>query len=138
MQVQPYLNFDGRTEEAIEFYRTALGAKVNMLMRYKDSPMANDPRMSAPGDKIMHANLTVGSTEILASDSKCGGKPSFQGISLSLTLTNAAEAEKYFTALAVGGQVQMPLAKTFFSPSFGMLADKFGISWMVYVKQAGA
>jgi PhnB protein len=133
MQVDPYLNFDGRTEEAIEFYRTALGAKVTMLMRFKDSPAANDPAMSAPPDKVIHARFTVGSSTILASDSKCGGKPNFQGISLSLTVADGAEAEKCFNALAAGGQVQMPLAKTFFSSHFGMVADRFGVSWMVYV-----
>ena len=138
MQVQPYLNFDGRCEEAIEFYRVALGAKVTMLMRFKDSPMSNDPQMAAPPDKVMHANLTIGSTTVLASDSRCTGNPNFQGISLSLTLNNDADAVRYFNALAVGGKVQMPLTKTFFSTNFGMLDDRFGVHWMVYVAPAGA
>ena len=132
MQVQPYLFFDGRCEEAIEFYRSVLGAEVTMLMRYKDSP---DPGACRPGneDKVMHASLRIGETTALASDGRCLGRPSFQGFSLSLTVPNAAEAERVFAALGDGGQVQMPLAKTFFSSRFGMVADRFGVSWMVYV-----
>jgi PhnB protein len=132
MQVQPYLNFDGRCEEAIEFYRAALGAEVTMLMRFKDAPP--DPRMTAPPDKVMHANLRIGESTVLASDGRCQGRPNFQGVSLSLTVANEAEAERRFAALSDGGQVQMPLTKTFFSPRFGMLADRFGVSWMIYVK----
>jgi PhnB protein len=134
MLVQPYLSFDGRCEEALEFYRAALGAEVTMLTRFSDYPGPPDPRMVAPKDKVMHASIRVGETTILASDGRCGGQPKFQGISLSLTVANDAEAERLFTALADGGQVQMPLSKTFFSSRFGMLADRFGVSWMVYVK----
>jgi PhnB protein len=132
MQVQPYLNFNGRCEEALEFYRTALGAQETMLMRFKDSPQ---PGMVPPGDenKVMHARFRIGETTILASDGRCQGKPTFEGVSLSLTVANDAEAERCFTALANGGQVQMPLTKTFFASSFGMVADRFGVSWMVYV-----
>jgi PhnB protein len=132
MQVQPYLFFDGRCEEAAEFYRRALGAEVTMLMRFKESP---EPAMAPPnaGEKVMHMSLRIGDTTVLASDGQCGGRPSFQGFSLSLTVPNETEAERMFTSLADGGQVQMPLTKTFFSPRFGMVADRFGVSWMIYV-----
>ena len=132
MQVQPYLFFEGRCEEALAFYRGALGAEVTMLMRFKESP---DPGMVAPGtgDKVMHASFRIGETTVMASDGRCQGPPSFQGFALSLTVPNEAEAERLFGALGDGGQVQMPLTKTFFSPRFGMVADRFGVSWMVYV-----
>jgi PhnB protein len=136
MQVQPYLFFDGRCEEAIEFYRRAIGAEVTMLMRFKDAP---EPGMSPPGggDKVMHSSLRIGDTTVLASDGHCGGKPSFQGFSLSLTAADDAEADRLFGALGDGGQVQMPLGKTFFSSRFGMVADRFGVGWMVYVAPSG-
>jgi PhnB protein len=135
MQVQSYLNFDGRCEEAIEFYRRTLGAEVAMLMRFKDSPEPCDPNMVSPGsgDKVMHASFRIGETTVLASDCECGGQPSFKGFSLSLTAPDVAKAERLFAALGDGGQVQMPLTKTFFSPSFGVVADRFGVSWMIYV-----
>ena len=132
MQVQPYLFFEGRCEEAVEFYRKALGAEVTMLMRFKESP---DPGMCAPGslDKVMHMSFRIGDTTLLASDGRCTGKPNFQGISLSLTAPNDAEAERLFASLADGGQVQMALTKTFFSSRFGMVADRFGVPWMISV-----
>jgi PhnB protein len=132
MQVQPYLNFNGRCEVAIEFYRRTLGAEVVMLSRFKDCP---DPGMVSPGseNKVMHANLRIGDSTVLASDGSCEGRATFQGFSLSLTVSTEIEAEQRFASLADGGQVQMPLAKTFFSPRFGMVADRFGVSWMVYV-----
>jgi PhnB protein len=135
MELQPYVFFDGRCEEAIEFYKTALGAKVEMLMRFKESPEkeacpTNDPAM---GEKVMHASVRLGGGMLLMSDGHCAGKPSFQGFALSLTVKTEAEAERLFNALADGGQVQMPLAKTFWSPAFGMLSDRFGVSWMVGV-----
>ena len=135
MLVQPYLFFDGRCEEAVDFYRRALGAEVTMLMRFKDSPEPPAPGMCPPGseDKVMHANLRIGDATVMASDGRCQGRPSFQGFSLSLTVRDDAEAERRFAALADGGKVQMPLAKTFFSPRFGMVADRFGVSWMVIV-----
>jgi PhnB protein len=135
MQVQPYLFFDGRCEEALEFYRGKLGAQVEMLMRFKDTPEPPQPGMCPPGseNKVMHAAFRIGDTTVMASDGRCTGKPSFQGFSLSLTAPNEAEAERLFAGLGDGGQVQMPLAKTFFSPRFGMLADRFGVSWMVIV-----
>jgi PhnB protein len=136
MQVQPYLFFDGRCEEAAEFYRRALGAEQIMLVRWKDCPEPQQPGMVPPGseNKVMHMRFRIGDTEILASDGQCRGQHSFQGFALSLTAANPAEAERLFGALSDGGQVQMPLAKTFFSPSFGMVADRFGVSWMVYVE----
>ena len=132
MQVQPYLFFDGRCEEAVEFYRRAVGAEVTSLVRFKESP---EQGMVPPGggDKVMHMSFRLGDTTLLASDGSCEGRPGFQGFSLSLTVPNDAEAEKKFAALADGGQVQMPLTKTFFSSRFGMVADRFGVSWMVYV-----
>ena len=135
MQVQPYLNFDGRCEEAIEFYRRVLGAEVTMLMRFKDSPEPPAVGMVPPGagDKVMHASFRIGESTVMASDCHSGGRPSFQGFSLSLTLPDGARAERAFAALADGGQVQMPLGKTFFSSHFGVVADRFGVSWMIYV-----
>jgi PhnB protein len=104
-----------------------------MLMRYKDSPEPPPPGMVPPGseNKVMHSSLRIGETTVMASDGECQGKPSFQGFSLSLTVANEAEADRVFAALSDGGQVQMPLGKTFFSPRFGMVADRFGVSWMV-------
>ncbi len=135
MQVQPYLFFEGRCEEAIDFYRSALGAEVTMLMRYKDSPEPPKPGKVPPGseDKVLHASLRIGDATVLASDGRCLGQPSFQGFSLSLTVPDDAEAERRFANLANGGQVQVPLAKTFFSSRFGMVADRFGVLWMIFV-----
>jgi PhnB protein len=137
MLIQPYLFFDGRCEEAIEFYKKAVGAKVEMLMRNSDSPDTPPPGTLPPGseNKVMHANLRIGDTNVLVSDGHCSGKPNFQGFSLSLTVATPAEADKLFVALSDGGQVRMPLTKTFFSPRFGMLADRLGVAWMVYVRQ---
>jgi len=129
MQIQPYLFFGGRCEEAAEFYRDTLGAEVLMLMRFKESP---DPAMAAPGleDKIMHMSLRIGDTTISASDG-CGNEAGFSGFSLSLSAPTDAEAKRLFDALADGGEVRMPLAKTFFASSFGMATDRFGVPWMV-------
>jgi PhnB protein len=130
MQVQPYLFFDGRCEQALDFYRKTLGAKVEALMRFKDNP---EPKHNPPNsdDKVMHACFRIGDTQVMASDGNCAGKPSFQGFSLSIAAPSADEAEKRFAALAEGGQVQMPIGKTFFAERFGMVADRFGVSWMV-------
>jgi PhnB protein len=135
MQVQPYLFFDGRTEEALEFYRARLGAEVQMLMRFKECPdsMPNPP----PGDKVMHSSFRIGDTMVMASDGNCAGRPAFQGFSLSISAPDEAAAKRLFASLSEGGQVQMPLAKTFFSPAFGMVADRFGVSWMVVVQPQG-
>ena len=136
MEIQPYLFFDGRCEEAIEFYRKTLGAETIMLLRWQDCPEPQQPGMIPPGseNKIMHGRVKIGGSTVLMSDGDCGGKTSFQGFSLSLTAANQAEAERLFGALGDGGQVRMPLGKTFFSPAFGVVADKFGVSWMVYVE----
>jgi PhnB protein len=134
MQLQPYLFFGGRCEEALAFYGKALGAKVQMMMCYKDSPAPPPPGMVPPGyeNKVMHASFQIGDSMVLASDG-CGENPSFQGFSLSMTVGSEAEADRAFKALADGGEVRMPLGKTFFSPRFGMVADRFGVVWMVYV-----
>jgi PhnB protein len=133
MQVQPYLNFDGLTEEALAFYGKALGGKVTMLMRMNESPEPHPPGMVPPGAelKVMHAAFQVGGTVLLASDMKCGGKPRFEGITMSLQVESDAEATRCYSALAEGGKVGMPLAKTFFASSFGTLTDRFGLSWMI-------
>ena len=138
MKVQPYLFFDGRCEEAIEFYRQALSAELLMMMRFKDSPDPPPPGMVPPGseNKIMHASMRLGETEVMASDGSCMGKPSFQGVSLSLSVSSEAEADRLFSVLGEGGQVQMPIGKTFFSPRFGMVADRFGVSWMIVTTPA--
>jgi PhnB protein len=132
MQVQPYLNFDGRCEEALEFYKSALGAEVTALMRCKEAP---DRRMIKPGleDKVLHSSFHVGDSTIMASDGYCQGKPEFRGISLTIIVPEEAEAKRFFAALGDGGEVRMPLAKTFFSPLFGMVADRFWVSWMIIV-----
>jgi PhnB protein len=134
MQVQPYLFFDGRCEEALDYYRRALGAEVTSLMRFKEMPNPQ-PGMIPPGteDKVMHASFRIGDVSALASDGRCLGKPNFQGFSLALTVPSETDAERLFAALGDGGQVQMPLAKTFFSPRFGMVADRFGVGWMILV-----
>ena len=126
--IQPYLFFDGKCEEAIEFYKKALGAEVVMLLRFKDSPEPPPPGCApADSNKIMHAQFQIGETVIMASDGRATGKPKFEGFALSLVVKTEADADKAFNALADGGQVQMPLAKTFFSARFGMVADKFGV-----------
>ncbi|MGE0210068.1 MAG: VOC family protein [Parvibaculaceae bacterium] len=138
MTVSPYLMFEGRAEEAANFYKKTLGAKVQTLMRFADAP-ANSPQpaegcageMPGPSDKIMHMALMIDGSLVMGSDGMCSGKPNFQGISLTLEPKDEKEAEKVFNALADGGQVQMPLQPTFFSKSFGMVADRFGVPWMV-------
>jgi PhnB protein len=135
VQVQPYLFFDGRCEEAVGFYKKALGAEVTSLMRFKECPAPEEPGMLPPGagEKVMHMSFRIGETTVLASDGRCLGQPNFQGFSLSLTVPTDAEAERLFNALAEGGQVQMPFGKTFFASSFGMVEDRYGVGWMIYV-----
>lgn len=134
MQVQPYLFFDGRCEEALEFYKKAVGATVSMLMRFKDDP---DKTMLKPGseNKVMHTQFQIGDTKVLASDGRNAGRPNFQGFALTISANNEAEADNMFAALGDGGQVTMPMTKTFFSPRFGMLSDRFGVHWMILVAQ---
>jgi len=130
--IQPYLFFGGRCEEALAFYQSALGAEVEMLMRYADSPEPLPPDTLAPGfeNKVMHASFRIGNNTLMASDGH-GTSPGFAGFSLSLSVPTQADAERAFAALVEGGEVQMPLAKTFWSPRFGMLTDRFGLGWMV-------
>lgn len=136
MLLQPYLIFEGRCEEAFEFYRDALGAESTMIMRYKDCPEPPPPGMVPPGseNKIMHMQFRVGDQIVLASDGHCQGQPGFHGFSLTLTVASETEANKVFAALSDGGKVQMPLAKTFFSPCFGMVVDRFGLCWMILTR----
>jgi PhnB protein len=133
MEIQPYLFFDGHCEEAVAFYETALGAKVEMMMRYRESPDPLPPDMVPPerSDQIMHASLRIGGAVLMASDDCSGKTQHLSGFSLSLGVPDAATADRVFNALADGGQVIMPLGKTFWSPRFGMVTDRFGVSWMV-------
>jgi PhnB protein len=136
MLIQPYLSFEGRCDEAVAFYKTALGAEVQMLMRFKDAP---DQAMMSPGsaDKVAHVSMRIGDSTVMASDGRCTGKMAFSGFSLSLTVPDDAEAERVFAALADGGHPTMPLAKTFFASRFGMVADRFGVNWMVMAGRQG-
>ena len=135
MHVQAYLFFEGRCEEAVEFYRSALGAEVEILMRNRENPEPPPPGMLPPGieEKILHTSLRIGDTVVMMSDGMCSGPGAFQGFSLSLAVADADAAGRYFAALSEGGQVRMPLGKTFWSPCFGMVADRFGVLWMVTV-----
>lgn len=137
MKIQPYLFFDGRCEEALNFYRDILGAEITMLMRFKESP---EPTMAPPGseEKIMHAEFRIGESVLMGSDGNCTGKPNFSGFSLSIEAADTDQAERLFKALAEGGQVQMPMSETFFSPRFGMVADRYGLGWMVIAAQPQA
>jgi PhnB protein len=139
MQVQPYLSFEGRAEEAIEFYKRALGAKVTMLMRFSETPDKPPPGMIPPGSeqKVMHSAMTIGDSVVMATDGYCTGTSKFEGISLSLNAKDDAEAKRLFEALTDGGEVTMPLDKTFFASSFGMVKDRFGVSWMVVASPIG-
>jgi PhnB protein len=137
--IQPYLFFNGSCEQAIEFYRKALGAEVEMMMRFKESPEPPPPGAVPPGfeNKIMHASFRVGQTTVMASDGCSADKLGFQGFSLSLSVPTEAEADHAFNTLADGGQVKMPLMKTFFSSCFGMLEDRFGIGWIIQAALEG-
>jgi len=134
MNVQPYLFFDGRCDEALDFYKTTLGATVDMLMHFKDAP---DQSIVTPEsrEKVMHCAFHVGDTQVLASDGHCAGKPTFQGFGLALSAKDNTEAERLFADLGNGGQVQMPMTETFFATRFGMVADKFGVGWMILAGQ---
>jgi PhnB protein len=136
MATTPYLFFEGRAEEAAGFYADVLGAKVEMMMRIKDSPEPQPEGMTPPGseNKILHMSLRIGDGVLLGSDGMCSGKPEFKGFSLTHYAADEAEADRVFARLSQGGQVQMPLTKTFFAKRFGMLADRFGVSWMIMVQ----
>ena len=140
MQVQSYLFFDGRCEEALEFYKGALGIRVEGLMRFRENPDPQPAGMCAPGseDKVMHAAFRLGDALVMCSDGYAAGKPEFKGFALSLDAMDEAHAKRLFGALSEGGTVQMPLSKTFYSPCFGMVTDRFGILWMVIVPMPGA
>jgi len=133
MSVQPYLFFDGRCEEALKFYQAAVGAEVQMLVRNRDAPdpPASGPHSRSHGERIPHVAFIIGDSVVMASDSECGGEPNFAGFGLALSLPDAAAVDQAFSALSVGGTVDMPPAKTFFSARFGMLRDRFGVRWMV-------
>lgn len=138
MLVQPYLYFDGRCEEALAFYTKAVGATVDGVMRFKEAPAASTEHCQGAmppgaGDKIMHASFKIGGSTIMASDGMCQNKPKFEGVSLALIVRTVEEAERCWAALLEGGTVQMPIGETFFSPRFGMLADRFGVSWSIVV-----
>jgi PhnB protein len=136
MKVQPYLMFNGRCEEAINFYKAELGAEVLALMRFKENPPPPDKVPPNWDNKVMHSCFKIGETEIMASDGDCADKTAFGGVRLSIQVKNEAEAARAFNGLSKGGTVKMPLGKTFFSPSFGMLDDRFGVSWMVVAMPA--
>ena len=139
MQIQPHLCFEGRCEEALEFYRTALGAEVTFLIRFKEMPGPHPPGAIPPGgeNKVMHASFRLGDATVLASDGNCSGRPGFAGIQLALQVSDVATAGRLFAGLSDGGQVKMPLGKTIWSPGFGMVNDKFGVEWMVNVASSG-
>ena len=136
MQLQPYLFFNGRCEEALEFYKKTLGAEVTLLLRMKDSPEPHPPGTLPPGseDKIMHAHLRIGTVDLMASDGMAAGGPNFQGFSLSLAYPSESQAQKVFAELARSGRVDLPIGKTFWSPCFGMVADPFDVRWMITVE----
>jgi PhnB protein len=144
MNVQPYLSFEGRTEEALDFYSKAVGAQVNVKMRFRDMPKEATPTdegcagtiPESASEKIMHSEFKIGESLIMASDGFCSGKANFAGVSLAIQAKDDSEAKRIFEGLSAGGQVQQPLIKTFFATSFGVLADKFGVSWMVVTPQA--
>ena len=133
--VQPYLLFGGRCDEALEFYRTAIGAEIGMIMRFSESPEPAPPGMLAEGfeNKVMHSSFRVGETTLMASDGCSPDDAKFNGFSLSISVPSEADADRVFAALSEGGSVKMPLNKTFWSPRFGMLTDRFGLGWMVIV-----
>ena len=122
MRVEPYLYFQGRCEEALEFYRSAIGADGTILARF--------------GDKVGHAVLRIGDTVVLASDGQGEDPADFSGFSLSLTAADDAEAERVFAALSEGGSVQVPMASTPFASRLGLVADRFGVPWTVVSQDA--
>lgn len=136
MNVQPYLSFEGRAQEAIDFYKSALGATVDTVMHFKDAPA--DMQGNMPNkDKVMHSSFRIGDSQIMATDGECSGKSQFSGVTLTISATSNGEAEKLFNALAQGGKATMPLSETFFAHRFGMVSDKFGVNWMVIHSKEG-
>ena len=137
MKIEPYLFFDGRAEEAIAFYEAAVGAKREMLMRFSESPDPVPPEMAPDPSKVMHASLIIGESRLMISDGCAPSASPFHGFSLTVTLKDVAEVDRVFAALSEGGEVRMPLGKTFFSPRFGMLADRFGVAWTIIADDRG-
>jgi PhnB protein len=138
MFVQPYVFFDGRCEEALDFYKKALGAEVTALLRYKESPDLQATAMMPPGaqNKVMHCNVRIRDTQIMASDGQnITGQPKFEGFALTLNARDVEDVNMLFTALSDGGQVQLPPTETFFAESFSMLTDKFGVAWMILAEK---
>ena len=129
--VTAYLNFDGRCEEALEFYKTAVGATVTSVMRFSQSPGGPPGAPTPPPDKIMHSSFEVGETTVMATDAECAGKEEFHGTSLALTATDDDAAQRMFNALSADGKIEMPMSETFFASRFGMCYDKFGVRWMI-------
>lgn len=136
MNVQPYIFFEGRCEEALAFYRRAIGAEIVQLKRYREAPQRNPDLPPGSDDKIMHAAFRVGDSVVLASDGFSNGNPTFTGFSLTIEADDTAQAEYMFAALADGGEVKQPLIETFFSPRFGMLVDRFGLGWIIVAQTA--
>jgi len=136
--LQPYLFFEGRAEEAIAFYRQSLGAEVEMILRYGESPEPPSPDKVPPAmlSKIQHASLRIGGSTVSLSDGRCSGTPDFRGFAVTLVMQEGADVERTFTALSDGGHVVQPLIETFFTPRFGMVVDRFGVMWMLYVPQS--
>ena len=132
MNIQPYLSFEGQAQEAIDFYKSAVGATENAVMRFKDAPPEVQAQITpGMGDKVMHACIKIGDSDVFLSDGHCGGKASFSGVTLTINASSDGEADKLFAALGKGGQVTMPMAETFFATRFGTVSDKFGVNWMV-------
>ena len=136
--VQPYLYFQGRCEEALEFYKQAIGAEVPVRMRFSDNPEPNQMQPQPPADKIMHAEMKIGNSVVMVSDGCCNVETKFQGFALTLNAATLADADQYFNALSNGGAVQLPPTRTFFSPKFSMLTDKFGVAWVILAAMGAA
>lgn len=134
MNLQPYVFFDGRCDEALKFYESAIGAKVEFLMRFSESPDLSSVTPEQH-DKVMHCNVRIGDTQIMVSDGRCCGGPRFEGFTLTINADSVADADRMFAALSEGGQVQMPMTETFFAHRFGMVGDRFGVSWMLLVEK---
>lgn len=134
MQINPYLVFNGQCEAAFKFYEKLLGGKITGIMTHANSPMANQvpPEWR---DKVMHAHMTVGNSVLMGSDAPPQHFQKPQGFSVSIGVKTVEEGERIFKALSENGAVQMPFQKTFWSPGFGMLTDRFGIPWMVNCDQ---
>jgi PhnB protein len=136
MTVSPYLFFNGRCQEAIDFYKRALGAEVSTLMRFRDAPPEAQRSMQPENaDKVMHADLKIAGATVLMSDGRGSGTLAFEGFALCVEPRSRDEAERLFTAISDGGEVRMPMAETFFSPGFGMAADRFGVGWIVVTQR---